>query len=143
MHFLILYTSFTHPSYVYLNPHLRRGDVTASFTLIFTRSPQVYLCTRLVSNVTTPVGWICTQSQITGRASLGGNYLTGWTSSRPLYKRKGKTCATNIPTSESGINPIVVVPSTNLSINLLNSFLRPPFRLLKCQTHPPRELHGN
>ena len=50
------------PTYINLNPNLRRGDVTAPFTLIFTWSPQVYLCTRLVSNVTTPVGCNCTHS---------------------------------------------------------------------------------
>ena len=55
----------------------------------------------------------------------------------------GKPCAPNITTSESGINPIVVVPSTPLSINPLSLFLHIPFRLLRCQPQPPSELHVN
>ena len=55
----------------------------------------------------------------------------------------GKPCAPDITTSESGINPIVGVSSTLLSINPLSSFLHLPFQLLRCQPQPPRELHVN
>ena len=44
---------------------------------------------------------------------------------------RGKPCAPNINTSESGINPIVVVQSTHLSINPISLFLHIPFRLLR------------
>ena len=134
---------FIIPTYVNMNTHLIRGDITATFTSLFARYPRVYLFTRLVSDVTTPVVWICIQSWITGRDSLGGNFLTGWSISTPWYKREGKLCAPNITTSESGINPIVVVPSTPFSINPLTPFLHPPLRLLKCQPQPPSKLHGN
>ena len=58
-------------------------------------------------------------------------------------KERGKPCAPNITTSESGINPIVVVLSTPLSINPLSLFLRPPFGILKYQPQPLCKLHGN
>ena len=58
-------------------------------------------------------------------------------------REKGKPCAPNITSSESGINPVVVVPSTPLSINLLCLFLPLSFQLLRRQPQPPRELHVN
>ena len=131
------------PSYVNLNPQLIHDDVTAPFTLLFAQSPQVYLCTRLVSNVATPIVWIFTQSLITSRASLVGNYLTGWSISGPWYRKNGKPCAPNITSSEICINPIGVVSSTPLSINPLSLFLHLHLRLLRCQPQPPHKLHGN
>ena len=58
-------------------------------------------------------------------------------------KERGKPCYPNITTSESGINPIFVVPSTPLSINPLSSFLHLPFKILICQPQPPREMRVN
>ena len=58
-------------------------------------------------------------------------------------RERGKPRAPIITTSESDINPIIVVPSTPLSINPLSSFLHLPFWLLRCQPQTPRKLHGN
>ena len=57
-------------------------------------------------------------------------------------RERRKPCATNITKSESDINPIVLVPSTPLSINLLSFFLYLPFQLLRCQPQPPHKLYG-
>ena len=72
--------------------------------------------------------------------------VTTWLTGQEVnldIKEREKPGAPNITTSESAIDPIVVFSSTPLSTNPLSSFLHPPFRLLKCQMHPPCELHGN
>ena len=72
--------------------------------------------------------------------------VTTWLAGQSVdldIRERGKPCAPNITTSESGINPIVVVLSTPLSINTLSLFLHFPFRLLRWQTQPPRKMHGN
>ena len=136
LHYLI-------PTYINLKSYLRRGDVTVPFTSLFAWSPRFYLCTRLVSNVTTPVGWIFIQSWITGRASLGVNYLTRWSSSGPWYNRKEETVRSKYYHIRKWHKSHRCCPVNTFVNKPVSSFIHIHFRLLRCQPQPPRTLHGN
>ena len=72
--------------------------------------------------------------------------VTNWLAVQAVdldIRERGKLCAPKITTSESGINPIVIVPSTPLSINPLSSFSHLPFWILRWQPQPPCKLHVN